>query len=177
MMKTVKSVEVAKLMPLTIQPLTVAQIGQFLTWQYEGPYAMYDMTGEDVETAVSFFSDPDNGYFAIVDEKGELLGFCNFGADARVPGGVYQQEALDIGIGMRPDLTGRKQGASYATAVFSFAAQQYPAQLQRVTIAEFNERAQRLCRGFGFEITSRFERPADGRPFVIMTRDVRHDEN
>ena len=95
-------------MPLTIQPLTPAQIHQFLTWQYEGPYAMYNMSGDDVETAVSFFRDPDNGYFAIVDENDELLGFCNFGADARVPGGIYHQPALDIGIGMRPDLTGRR---------------------------------------------------------------------
>jgi RimJ/RimL family protein N-acetyltransferase len=161
---------------LTVQPLTAAQIRQFLTWEYEGPYAMYDMTGDDVETAVLFFSNPDNGYFAIVNEGGELLGFCNFGADARVPGGAYDEPALDIGIGMRPDLTGRKQGAAYAAAVFAFAAQQYPAPLLRVTIAEFNERAQRLCRGFGFEITGRFERGADGRPFVIMTRAVKHDE-
>ncbi len=158
-------------MPVTVQPLTADHIRQFITWQYEGPYALYNMSAEDGETAVTFFSDPANGYFAIVDDDSVLLGFCNFGADAQVPGGIYDDDALDIGMGMHPDLTGQKQGATYAAAVFDFARRSFPAQRQRVTIAEFNQRAQRLCQGFGFRTTARFLHRADERPFVIMIRD------
>lgn len=157
----------------TVQPMTPAHVRELLAWQYEGPYAMYNAQEEDEETAVAFYLDPANGYFAIVDAQGGFLGFCSFGADARVPGGEYAQEALDIGMGMRPDLTGRGQGAVYAAAVFAYAQERYPAVRQRVTIAAFNKRAQRLCRGFGFAQTAAFARPADGREFVIMIREQR----
>ena len=75
-------------MNLSIQPLTDNQIREFISWQYDGSYAMYSMTEDNEEESLSFFSDPANGYFAIVDEDDLLLGFCNFGEDARVPGGT-----------------------------------------------------------------------------------------
>ncbi len=155
---------------IEVQPLTADQIRDFLTWQYEGPYAMYNMAAEEPQEALAFFTDPANGYFAIVQGEGELLGFCNFGADARVPGGSYGTEALDVGMGMRPALTGQGMGAKYASAVFAFAARQYPELPLRVTIAAFNKRAQRLCEKVGFRICDQFQRPQDGKAFVIMTR-------
>lgn len=156
---------------LIIKPLAASQIRELIDWQYAGPYALYNIPLADEEEQVRFFQDPQNGYFGISTEDGALLGFCNFGADARVPGGNYEQEALDIGMGMRPDLTGQGKGAQYAGAVFEFAGTHYPERLYRVTIAEFNERAQQLCRGFGFVQTARFKREKDGRAFVIMVRD------
>ena len=159
-------------MNLTIQPLTETQIHEFIGWQYDGPYAMYTINDENEAELVAFFSDPANSYFAIVDETGLLLGFCNFGADAQVPGGDYSQDAIDVGMGMRPDLTGQKQGADYAQAVFEFAQKQYPGQPFRATIAEFNRRAQRVCEKHGFQVVARFERPKDKRPFLILMREA-----
>ncbi len=88
------------------------------------------------------------------------------------PEEIIRAEALDIGMGMRPDLTGQGKGSLYATAVFAFARNNYPYQLHRVTIAEFNDRAQQLCRQAGFVQNSRFVREKDGRPFVIMIHDL-----
>ena len=156
-----------------IKALTEEQIRTFITWDYAGPYAMYNLSGENRESHVHFFSDPENGYFSITDEEDTLLGFCNFGADAQVPGGDYALEAIDIGMGMRPDLTGQGNGALYATAVFDFATIYYPDLPQRVTIAQFNERAQQLCRGFGFVQVACFLREKDERAFVIMIREPR----
>ena len=158
-------------MNLSIQPLTESQIQEFISWQYDGPYAMYTMNDENEAELVTFFTDPANGYFAIVDEAGLLLGFCNFGADAQVPGGDYNQDAIDVGMGMRPDLTGQGQGADYARAVFEFAQKQDPGQAFRATIAEFNKRAQKVCLKHGFKVVDRFERPKDKRPFLILMRD------
>lgn len=158
-------------MKLSIEPLRAEQVRAFMQWEYAGPYAMYNMSPADEEGEIGFFLDPQNGYFAITDEAGTFLGFCNFGADACVPGGDYTAEAVDIGMGMRPDLTGQGNGAVYAAAVFEFARNHYPDQPQRVTIAEFNERAQQLCRRAGFVQVERFERAKDGRGFVVMVRD------
>jgi RimJ/RimL family protein N-acetyltransferase len=157
-------------MNFKITTLTEEQIRTSIAWEYSAPYAMYNISTEDMESQVRFFSDPENGYFAITDEQGELLGFCNFGADARVPGGDYSTVAIDIGMGMRPDLIGKGFGKQHASAVFNFAATVYPQQQHRVTIAEFNLRAQRLCHRFGFTPLSRFTRTADGQPFIIMIR-------
>ena len=163
-------------MTIRVQPLTEPQIRAFITWTYDGPYAVYNLSGGSPEESVAFFSDPANGYFAIVDdnspERDALLGFCNVGADARVQGGAYDEEAIDIGIGMRPDLTGRGLGATYAAMVFDFAGERYPGRVQRVTIAAFNQRAQHLCRKFGFCVVDRFADARNGRPFLIMTRVV-----
>ena len=159
-------------MKLHIAPLTAQQIRQFISWEYADPYAMYNMSPADDPAGVEFFLNPQNGYFGITGAAGDLLGFCNFGADARVPGGDYKAEAVDIGMGLRPDLTGQGQGAVYAAAVFAFAQENYPGQRQRVTIAAFNERAQRLCRKFRFSEVARFEREQDGREFVILMREA-----
>ncbi|MCZ7669087.1 MAG: GNAT family N-acetyltransferase [Chloroflexi bacterium] len=155
-----------------IQPLTEAHIRAFIGWQYDEPYALYNMNQENEAEQIAFFSDPANGYFAIVAETGDLLGFCNFGADAQVPGGDYTAEAIDIGIGMRPDLTGKGRGAEYAGAVFEFAIQQFPNNPLRATIAAFNKRAQKVCMQHGFQVVDKFERPGDERPFLIMMREV-----
>lgn len=161
-------------MEIRVQPLTEEQIRTFLRWEYSGPYALYNPAEEDARQAVRFFSDPANGYFALVDDGGELLGFCNFGADARVPGGNYEAPALDIGMGLRPDLTGQGQGELYAGPVFDFARAHFAFRQQRVTIAEFNKRAQRLCQKFGFRVCDHFQHAQNGRPFVIMTREIEH---
>ncbi len=76
-------------MTLTIKPLTAKQVRAFIRWEYAAPYAIYNIAPENEETETRFFLDPENGYFAITDEGDTFLGFCNFGADARVPGGDY----------------------------------------------------------------------------------------
>ena len=61
---------------------------------------------------------PDYHYHAAHDETGRLVGFCCFGEDAQVPGGDYSLPALDIGLGLHPDLTGR--GLSHSFLAVSY---------------------------------------------------------
>jgi hypothetical protein len=35
------------------------------------------------------------------------IGFCCFGPDAQLRGGDYHEPALDVGLGLRPDLVGK----------------------------------------------------------------------
>jgi hypothetical protein len=63
-------------------------------------------------------------YHSVYIEDGDLAGYFCFGEDARVPAGrrlgVYEREsALDVGLGMRPDLAGRGLGAGFVLAGLS----------------------------------------------------------
>ena len=124
----------------------------------------------DVEPSVRSFVDARNGYWAMVDEWGDLAAFCCFGLDAQVPGGDYGMPALDIGLGVRPDLTGQGNGSRYVSAVLGFAQRTSEQESLRVTVAEFNERARRVWQEAGFSPVQRFERQQDNRPFVILVR-------
>ncbi|MEZ4584513.1 MAG: hypothetical protein R3A10_23265 [Caldilineaceae bacterium] len=54
--------------------------------------------------------DPTQNCLAVRTGDGDLIGFCCFGADARALRLDYADGALDVGIGMRPDLTVRGVG-------------------------------------------------------------------
>jgi hypothetical protein len=78
---------------------------------------------------------------------------------------------LDIGMGMRPDLTGCGRGAVYINAIVHFARRTFTPRAYRVTIAAFNTRAQRAWCSCGFSPVQTFQRSHDGRPFVIFLRE------
>jgi RimJ/RimL family protein N-acetyltransferase len=143
-------------------------------WRYEAPYEVYSMDREDAAQLVSAFLKPEYAYYAIIDRAGALAGYCCFGADAQVPGGNYDNPALDVGMGMRPDLTGQGLGATFVSAVLRFARQEMTPTEFRITVAEFNERALRVWQKAGFQPVQRFERTFDRMPFVILTMGAGH---
>jgi RimJ/RimL family protein N-acetyltransferase len=149
-----------------IQPLAEAHARAMLGWHYEPPYDVYDLGGSDADEVVKSLLAPEYAYHAILSPGGELVAFCCFGADAQVPGGDYTAEALDIGLGVRPDLTGQGRGSAFVQAVLDFAGQTRPSPAYRVTIAEFNARAQRVWQKAGFCRVQRFVSTHSGRPFA-----------
>jgi RimJ/RimL family protein N-acetyltransferase len=158
-------------MTLTVAPITAADVYVVASWQYDPPYDFYNLETPTPDAVASFLN-IQRGYHRITNEAGELLAFCCFGTDAQVPGGDYRRPALDIGLGVRPDLTGQGLGLYYVTAVLDYAQQVMAPELYRVTIACFNERAQRVWRKAGFEPVQKFHRDFDGVPFVIFIRAV-----
>ena len=106
---------------LTFKPMDEPSAREILTWRYEPPYDIYNANPGGADAFVQALLDPAYAYHAIADECGELVGYCCFGADARVPGGDYGTDALDIGLGMRPDLTGHGRGPVFFEAILDFA--------------------------------------------------------
>ena len=139
-----------------------------LGWRYDPPYDIYNLASDDVESVVQSMMDPQNAYFSITDEKGELAAYCCFGREGQVPGGDYSSDALDIGMGVRPELTGRGLGHEFVDSVLDFAGTTFAPHMYRVTVAEFNERALRVWEKAGFQRPERFQRDRDKRPFVIL---------
>ena len=104
---------------------------------------------------------PRFAYHSVYDERGDLTGYFCFGEDAQVAAGkrlgLYEVEpALDVGLGMRPDLTGRGLGEEYVHAGLQFARETYSPPAFRLTVATFNQRAIRVYERAGFEIVERF---------------------
>ena len=147
---------------LRLRPVADDDAREFASWRYPEPYSMYDAGPE----AAAHYLDPDNGYVAIVDATEELVAHGCFGAEARVPGGRYEDDAVDIGAGMRPDLTGQGRGGALLQLLIDEAQRRSAGKPLRSTIAAFNERAQQLVRRAGFKEVELFSNPA-GREFVV----------
>lgn len=143
-----------------------------LSWCYDEPYALYNMAPGQIEESLQAFLDRHNAYHAITDEHGDLMAYCCFGPDAQVLGGDYNADALDVGIGVRPDLTGRGLGFTLLNAVLGFARRMFTPSMFRATVAEFNKRALRVCEKVGFRPVQTFQRDRDGRAFVVLVRKV-----
>jgi RimJ/RimL family protein N-acetyltransferase len=130
-------------------------LGRGTAWP---PYDLYNLDPAHAEEIIADYLEPRNA----------LVGFCCFGPDARVPGGAYDDDLLDIGMGVRPDLTGHGHGHRYARAVLDFAARTYAPNGYRVTITAFNHRARRVWEKMGFQESQRFCGGRDNHPFVVM---------
>ena len=144
-------------MRFTLKPITPSDARAISHWRYDGPYAIYDGDPNSVDALLQ----PHFSYHSVYDERGDLTGYFCFGEDAQVAAGkrlgLYEVEpALDVGLGMRPDLTGRGLGEEYVHAGLQFARETYSPPAFRLTVATFNQRAIRVYERAGFEIVERF---------------------
>jgi len=151
----------------TFRPIDLSSARAILSWQYESPYDFYNDSEEDADLLQNILH-PHNSIYRITDKNDELMAYCSFGQDAQVPGGDYQDEALDVGMGIRPDLTGQGKGVEYANAVLKFAGSLFRPRAFRVTIAAFNKRAIRVWQKLGFKQQQLFERESDRTQFVVL---------
>jgi len=143
-----------------------------LGWRYDPPYDVYDLNVDRSDRALVFFLNPKSNYFTIKDTKGGLDGYWCFGKSARVVGGSYWGRAIDLGLGIRPDLTGRGIGFQYVEAVVEFLTRSCTKVPLRVTIASFNRRAQRVWERADFRLVQRFFCRSDDMPYVILRREI-----
>jgi ribosomal-protein-alanine N-acetyltransferase len=143
--------------------MTEDYAADIVRWRYPPPYDCYDMTSADP----AFLTDPANGFFALLDGV-QLVGFRSFGEDGQVPGGVYDESALDTGGGLRPELTGKGLGREAIQAGLAFGNDRFSPPAFRVTIATFNVRAQRVVGVLGFRKVSSFQASTDGRSYEIL---------
>jgi ribosomal-protein-alanine N-acetyltransferase len=143
---------------------------EIVGWAYEPPYDIYNHRAENAEADVLYMLDGANGFYSIRSEAGELVAFCSFGGGAQVPGGAYGVDALDIGLGLRPDLTGRGMGVRIIDSVLEFAGRKFRPVNFRVTIAAFNARARKAWMRAGFSEGGTFRRTRDGQAFGIFIK-------
>lgn len=158
-------------MKFRIQPISQQYAQNITSWQYEDAYSMYNLS----DLALQVLRDPDNRYYAVLDEFGQLSGYCCFGREARVPGGEYpetRQLVLDVGVGLHPEMVGRGSGHAFVDAILSFAKEEFNPESFRVSIAKFNKRSLKTFQKHGFVETNRFGRNSDGLRFIQLEREI-----
>ncbi|AUD15001.1 MULTISPECIES: GNAT family N-acetyltransferase [unclassified Planococcus (in: firmicutes)] len=133
------------------------------SWRYQGEYSFYDMNAdpEDLEE----FLDPEKreGVYFVVLSQNELIGFYSFQQS--------DKDTVDIGLGMKPELTGKGNGAAFLAAGLEFAKIRYRPKNMTLSVAVFNERAIKLYKKLGFKETESFVQATNGGQydFVKMT--------
>jgi ribosomal-protein-alanine N-acetyltransferase len=111
-------------------------------WHYPEPYSFYDWTADADD--LRELLDPalrGEAYWAVRDDQGELVGYFSF-----KPNG----DTVEIGLGLRPDLTGQGRGAAFLTAGLDFGRQRFAPQRFTLAVATFNERAIKVYERAGF---------------------------
>jgi ribosomal-protein-alanine N-acetyltransferase len=90
-------------MKFAFQPMDEDCAHAIASWRYGGIYAFYDMEQdvEDLEELVDPRGWNDHCY-AVTDDQGDLVGFFCF---------ERENDVVVIGLGLRPDLTGRGPGS------------------------------------------------------------------
>jgi [ribosomal protein S18]-alanine N-acetyltransferase len=153
----------------TKKEMTVEYAREILQWQYESPYELYN--NELNNDGLKEFMD--GTYVAVVDEKNQLTGYYCTGKNALVPAGnqygAYIETMIDVGIGLKPELTGAGRGRSFFTFILQNIELENNKSLPlRLTVASFNQRAIKLYENVGFQTQIRFE--SNGVPFQTMVK-------
>ena len=149
-------------MKIGIQALTTCQAEVISSWVYEDEYSVYNHHKDFVKDCMGW------RHFAFVSGEGELLGYMCFGKEARIPTleeNAYCDDFLDIGLHIRPDLTGKGLGELFLQTCIEHAS----CKPVRATIASFNKRAINLCVNAGFDVKQEVTHRNTGYKFTIVT--------
>jgi RimJ/RimL family protein N-acetyltransferase len=156
-----------------IMPLEECHARDILRWEYQTPYDFYNPpVDEHRDHYISMFLKPELRFHAVLDQHENLIGFCSYGIDGQVPGGNYDEDALDIGLGMKPEFTGQGRGEAFFDAVVDYAMQTINPSKLRLTVANFNRRAFHLYENFGFEAADEFFDSLYKVPYTILIKGV-----
>jgi len=132
-------------------------------WEYEAPYDFYNAPADEHDLAELLDPTQRAGQYFSVHAAEELIGFFQLKSDG---------DAVVVGLGLRPDLTGRGLGQSFLEAGLAFAREQFAPRSFRLSVAMFNERAITVYERAGFVASRRFSHETNGGlfPFVEMER-------
>jgi [ribosomal protein S18]-alanine N-acetyltransferase len=135
-------------------------------WRYAPPYDFYDATADPADLAELL--DPQSRrdvYFSALDGKHRLVGFFQFEKTG---------EAVDVGLGLRPDLTGRGLGAEFVLAGLAFARERFSPRRFTLSVATFNGRAIGVYERVGFRRGRTYTHETNGgeHEFLSMWREA-----
>jgi [ribosomal protein S18]-alanine N-acetyltransferase len=145
---------------LRIAPMSQQEAEEIAEWRYDPPYDFYDADADHRDLAELL--DPEvrgDRYFSARDASGDLVGYFGLGFGDGVAG---------IGVGLRPDLTGRGLGLSFLEQGLAFATERYSPTRFRLSVAVFNKRAITVYERAGFVRTRTYDHETNGGVFRFV---------
>ena len=143
-------------MSVTFEAITPASARALAAWRYPAPYDTYNIGDE--AAALAEMLDSRSPWFVAFDADSAPMGYCCFGTAAEVG---WEGEprlwttgdgTLSVGLGLRPDLTGRHLGLPFFEAVLAFAVERFSPAAFRLFVLPFNQRAIRVYERAGFRL-------------------------
>jgi len=151
-------------MAFRFRSMTQADAEAIALWHYPEPYSFYDWTSDPDDLAELLDPVARTDYVAIDDEEGSLIGFFHY----KAPHGAR----LEIGLGLRPDRTGKGLGTSFLEAGLDYARRRFAPEQFALSVATFNHRAITVYERAGFAPVRAFTHWTNGAEweFVEMER-------
>ena len=143
-----------------ISPMRQDEAEEIAGWRYDPPYDFYDADADHRDLAELLDPLQRGGkYFAARDEHGVVVGYFGF---------VDADGIVGVGVGLRPDLTGRGLGQRFLEEGIAFAAERFAPRAFRLSVATFNVRAITVYERAGFVITRTFDHETNGGVFSFV---------
>jgi RimJ/RimL family protein N-acetyltransferase len=148
-------------------------------WRYPAPYDTYNIGDE--AAALSEVLDSRSPWFVAFDGMSAPMGYCCFGTAAEVGWEgeprlwTLDDSTLSVGLGLRPDLTGRHLGLPFFEEVLTFAIERFSPTTFRLFVLPFNQRAIRVYERAGFRHVGTLDAPDIGSAahhFLEMRREA-----
>ena len=149
---------------MKVEEWTEGHVNEVAGWRYDPPYDFYDLASDPADEAAMRDPARTGHCRAVLGEGGCLDAFWYFD---------WHGDVVEVGIGLRPDLTGRGLGESFMRAQLDYALQSWQPETFRLFVAAWNERAIRLYTRLGFHEVGRETRSFElvgKHEFVKMER-------
>jgi ribosomal-protein-alanine N-acetyltransferase len=150
---------------LSFVPMGRADAEEVAAWHYPGIYAFYDFAADPGDYAELLDqSRRDGAYFSARVPDIGLVGF----AQIKRNGGV----AVEIGLGLRPECTGRGLGTEFVKRICAWVTERQHPQSFTLLVATFNTRAITVYERAGFTRAEVEVHQSNGRSveFLRMNR-------
>lgn len=126
-------------------------------WHYEEPYNFYDLQA-DIEDYEEFIHpETRKNTYSVFRDDNELIGYITFNNNC---------DSIEIGLGMKPNLTGKGLGECFLNNSIMFTQTLFPS-MNRITlrVASFNKRAIKVYKRCGFKEVGKITMDTNGSSY------------
>ena len=128
-------------------------------WKYPGEYSFYDVTADE----------EDYTEYINPDSRGDKFFSCFVN---NILSAYYTVSIMDdtaeLGVGMRPDLTGKGYGLDFVNAVMDHITSRYAVAGFMLIVAVFNQRAIKVYKKAGFTEKDFFMQKTNGGEYEFL---------
>lgn len=128
-------------------------------WHYEGEYSFYDAEADEEDLAELLDPSERGDKYYMVKKGNEEIGFFCF---------EVGHDSVDVGLGMKPELTGKGLGLKFLEAGLRYVLSKYNPKEITLSVATFNKRAIKVYKRAGFEPAETFMQDTNGSRFEFL---------